>query len=188
MFAIPEQFSHATKASFEAQFAAFTNLTAKAFEGMEKLVDLNLAATRANLEESAQAARQLLAVKDPQEFLNISQAQAKPVAEKALAYSRQLANIASSTQNEFSKAAEAQITETNRKVIALVDEVSKNAPAGSETAIAALKSVIGNANAGFEQLSKAGKQALDAIEANLSTVVNQYAQAAEKVAPRTSKK
>ncbi len=188
MFAIPEQFSNATKANFDAQFAAFTALTAKAFEGMEKLVDLNLAATRANLEESAAAARQLLSIKDPQEFLNLTQAQAKPNAEKAMAYGRQLANIASSTQNEFSKAAEAQITDTNRKVIALVDEVSKNAPAGSEAAIAAIKSVIGNANAGYEQFSKAGKQAMEAMEANLSAAVNQYAQAAEKITPRTSKK
>lgn len=188
MFSIPEQFSNATKASFDAQFAVFTALTTKAIDGMEKLVDLNLAATRANLEESAAATRQLLSIKDPQEFLNLSQAQAKPNAEKALAYGRKLASIASSTQNEFSKAAEAQITDTNRKVIALVDEVSKNAPAGSEAAIAAIKSVIGNANAGFEQMSKAGKQALEAMEANLNAAVTQYAHAAEKVVPSTSKK
>ena len=188
MFAIPEQLSNATKANFDAQFAVFTALTTKAIEGVEKLVDLNLAATRANLEESTTAARQLLSIKDPQEFINLSQAQAKPSAEKALAYSRQLANIASSTQNEFSKAAEAQITDTNRKVIALVDEVSKNAPAGSEAAIAAIKSVIGNANAGFEQMSKASKQAMEAMEANLNAVDAQYTQAAEKIVPSSNKK
>lgn len=187
MFAIPEQFSNATKANFEAHFAAFATLTHKAFEGVEKLVDLNLSITKATLEESAAATRQLLSAKDPQEFFNLSNAQAKPNAEKALAYSRELANIANSTQAEFSKAAESQITETNRKVIALVEEVSKNAPAGAEPAIAAIKSVIGNANAGFEQLNKASKQAAEALEANFNAAVNQFAQAAEKVAPRAKK-
>lgn len=188
MFAIPEQFTSVAKANFESQIVALNALTSKAFEGVEKLVDLNLRAVKANLDDSAEAARQLLSAKDPQEFFNLSSAQAQPAAEKAAAYGRQLAHIASSTQSEFSKAAEAQITETNRKVIALVEEVSKNAPAGSEAAITAIKSVIGNANAGFEQLNKAGKQATQAVEANLDAVFNQFAQAAEKVSPRAGKK
>ena len=37
MFAIPEQFSNATKANFETQFALFSSLTAKTFESLEKL-------------------------------------------------------------------------------------------------------------------------------------------------------
>lgn len=187
MFAIPEQFSTATKANFESQFAALSALTTKAFEGMEKLVDLNLHIARASLEDSAAATRQLLAAKDPQEFFTVGANQAKPNAEKALAYTRQLASITNSTQTEFTKAAEAQITETNRKVIALVDEVSKNAPAGSEAAVAAIKSVIGNANASFDQLNKASKQAIEALEANLNAAVNQFAQAAEKITPRAKK-
>ena len=51
MFSIPEQFSNATKANFEAQFAMFSALTNKAFEGVEKFVELNLTAAKASLEE-----------------------------------------------------------------------------------------------------------------------------------------
>ena len=149
MFSIPEQFSNATKANFESQFAIFSTLTNKAFEGVEKFVDLNLNAAKASLEESSATAKQLLAAKDPQEFFSLATAQAQPVAEKTLAYGRHLASIASTTGAEFSKAAETQIAETNRKVISLVDEVSKNAPAGTENAVAAFKSAIGNANAGY---------------------------------------
>ena len=154
MFSIPEQFSNATKANFESQFAIFTALTTKAFEGVEKFVDLNLNAAKASLEESSATTKQLLSAKDPQEFFSLASAQAQPAAEKTLAYGRHLASIASSTSAEFSKAAETQIAETNRKVISLVDEVSKNAPAGSENAVALLKSAIGNANAGYEQFTK----------------------------------
>jgi len=180
MFAIPEQFSNATKANLESQFALMSSLTSKTFESMEKLVELNINVARASLSDSSTTARQLLAAKDPQEFFQLSAAQAQPTAEKALSYSRQLASIASGTGAEFSKAAESQIVEANRKVIALVDEVSKNAPAGSETFVAAVKTAISNANAGYEQFSKTTKQAVEAIESNMNAAISQYSNVAAK--------
>jgi len=180
MFAIPEQFSNATKANFESQFALLSSLTSKTFESMEKLVELNINVARATLSDSSSSARQLLSAKDPQEFFQLSAAQAQPNAEKALTYSRQLASIASGTGAEFSKAAESQIVEANRKVIALVDEVSKNAPAGSETFVAAVKTAISNANAGYEQFSKTTKQAVEAIESNMNAAISQYSNVAAK--------
>ncbi len=178
MFAIPEQFSNATKANFESQFALFSSLTNKAFEGVEKFVDLNITAAKASLEESSVATKQLLAAKDPQEFFTLTAAQAQPVAEKAIAYGRHLASIATGTGAEFSKAAESQIAETNRKVISLVDEVSKNAPAGSESAVALFKSALNNANAGYEQFTKSAKAAAETFEANVNAAVNQFTAAA----------
>jgi phasin family protein len=188
MFSIPEQFSAATKTHFETQLSLLTTLTNKAFESVEKFVDLNMNVAKSSLEESTLAAKQLLSAKDPQEFFSLTAAQAKPNAEKVIAYSRNLASIASSTQAEFTKAAETQIAETNRKVIALVEEVSKNAPAGSENAIAIIKSAIGNANAGYEQLTKTTKQAVEAIEANLNTATSQFTQAVEKNTGYTANK
>ena len=183
MFAIPEQFSNATKANFEAQFAIFSTLTNKAFEGVEKFVDLNLTAAKASLEETSATTKQLLAAKDPQEFFSLATAQAQPSAEKTIAYGRHLATIASSTGAEFSKAAETQIAETNRKVISLVEEVSKNAHAGTENAVALFKSAIGNASAGYEQFTKTAKQAVESLESNLNAAVNQFSAAAAKAAP-----
>lgn len=188
MFTISEQFSAASKANLEAQVALFSSLTSKAFESVEKVVDLNLNAAKASLEESSATAKQLLAVKDPQEWLSLVTAQTQPNAEKALAYGRHLASIASDVQAEFSKAAETQIAETSRKVLELVEEVTKNAPAGSENAIALFKSAIGNANAGYEQLSKTTKQAVEVMETNLNNAVNQFTQPAAKTASRASKK
>jgi phasin family protein len=182
MFPMNEQIATATKANLEAQLSILTALTAKAFESMEKVVDLNLNAAKASMEDSAVAAKQLLAAKDPQEFLSLTAAQAQPSAAKAIAYSRHLASIASTAQAEFTRAAEEQIAETGRKVSALVDDVSKNAPAGSENVIAIMKSAIGNASAGYEQLTKTTKQAVEVMEANLNTAVNQFSQAAEQTA------
>ena len=187
MFSLQDQFSAATKANFESQLALITMLTGKAFESVEKLVELNLTAVKSSMEESTANAKQLLTAKDAQEFMALTASQSKPSAEKALAYSRHVAGIASSVQAEFTRAAEVQIAETSRKVAALVDDVSKNAPAGSENVITMMKSVISNANAGFEQLSKTTKQAVQTMEANVTSATAQFEQAAEKATTRTKK-
>jgi phasin family protein len=186
MFTIPEQFSAVTKANFESQVAILTALTNQAFDGVAKIIDLNMNVAKTSLEESTAAAKQLLTAKDPQEFFSLSAAQAQPNAEKVLAYGRHLAAIASTTQVEFTKVAEAQIAETNRKIIALVDEASKNAPAGSENAIAFVKSAIGNANASYEQLTKTTKQAVETLEANMNTAASQFSQAAAKTGAKAA--
>jgi hypothetical protein len=69
-------------------------------------------------------------------------------------------------------------------VISLVEEVSKNAPAGSENAVAMLKSAIGNANAGYEQFTRTAKQAAESIESNLTSAVSQFTAAGAKLAPK----
>lgn len=187
MFAIPEQFSAASKANVAAQLALFSTLSNKAFESVEKIIELNITAAKTSLVESNAAAKQLLAAKDVQEWMSVTAAYAQPNAEKALAYGRQIAGIASGVQAELNKAAETQVNETSRKVLELVEELSKSAPAGSESAFAFIKSAIGNAGAGYEQLSKTTKQAVDTLEANLNTAVNSFAQASDdKVSNRTA--
>jgi phasin family protein len=175
MFAIPEQFSNATKSTFEAQFALFSTLSANSFDSIEKLFALNLSTAKGSLAESTAAARALLTVKDPQEFISLTTSKVQPAAEKTLAYSREVAAILTGTGAAFSKAAESQITEVNRKVLSLIDEVSKNAPAGSEQFVSAMKTAIGNASAGYEHITKTTKQAVETMENNVNSAVSQFA-------------
>jgi phasin family protein len=190
MFSIPEQFSAASKANVAAQLALFSNLSNKAFESVEKIIELNINIAKSTLVDSNAAAKQFLAVKDPQEWLSLTAAFAQPNAEKVLAYTRQLAGLASGVQAEINKAAETQVNETSRKALELLEELSKNAPAGSESAFAFFKSAIGNAGAGYEQLSKTTKQAVDTLEANLATAVNSFVPPAndDKTSGRTAAK
>lgn len=186
MFTNKDQFSNAAKANFESQLAAVTELTNKAFTSVAQLVELNVNAAKTSFEQSTAAAQQLLAAKDPQEFFSLV-TQNRPGAESVLEYTRNLGSIASAAQAEFTKAAEAQIAETTRKVTALVDDVTKNAPAGSENAIALLKTAISNANAGYEQLTKTAKQASETLEVNIGKAARQFTQAAEKTTGRAKK-
>ena len=188
MFTVPEQFTNATKATFEAQIATMTAFAQKAFVNVEKVVALNMAVAKESFAETTAAAQQLMSAKGPQEFVTLTTASAKPNAEKALAYGRELAAIAAAAQADFSREAEAQIADTRRKVASLVDDVAKNAPAGTESVVAMVKTAMGNANAGFDQISKNAKQAADVIEANVTNTVSKFSQVADKATTRTAKK
>lgn len=177
MFKMPDQFSNATKASFDAQIAAINTFTQKAFASMEKVVELNMAAAKESFEESAATAQQLMSAKGAQEFLSLTTAAAQPNAEKAMAYGRHLAAIASTAQADFSQEADLHLAETRRKVSSLVEDVTRHAPAGSEPVVAMVKTAIVNANAGYDQLTKSAKQANDVMEANVHSTVSKFTQA-----------
>ena len=186
MSTFQEQISAATRANFEAQLALLTALTGKTFESVEKVIELNMTVAKAALEESTGNVRQLLAAKDPQEFLALSTSQAQPNVEKAASYGREVMTIMSGLQAEVSKAAESQIGEHSRKFASLVDEVSKSAPAGSENVVAFMRTAIANANAGYEQLSKSTKQAVETMGANINNAAAQVSQAASKAGVRAA--
>ena len=188
MFTVPEQFTNATKATFEAHIATMTAFAQKAFVNVEKVVALNMAVAKESFAETTAAAQQLMSAKGAQEFVTLTTANAKPNAEKVLAYGRELAAIAAAAQADFSREAETQIADTRRKVASLVDDVAKNAPAGTEPVVAMVKTAMGNANAGFDQISKNAKQAADVIEANVASTVSKFSQVAEKATIRTAKK
>ncbi|QDL38046.1 phasin family protein [Rhodoferax sediminis] len=161
-----EQVLAAHKANVETLFG----LTAKAFEGVEKLVELNVTASKAALAEAADTTQAALNVKDAQELLALQAGLLQPLAEKTAAYSRHLYDIAQGTSAEFTKAFEAQSAETQKKFAGLVDSAAKNAPAGSETAVAVMKSAVAAATNAYESVQKAVKQATDMAEANLNSV------------------
>ena len=180
----PEQFVASQKANLET----LNGLTNKAFEGVEKLVELNLQATKAALTESQSHAQALLSVKDAQELLSIQASLFQPLAEKAAAYSRHLYDIASGTSSEFSKAFETRVAEGQAQFASLVDNAAKNAPAGSETAVAMMKSAVAAANNAFESVQKAVKQASDMAEANFNAVATSATNAAKNATVVTAKK
>ncbi|OGB06113.1 MAG: Phasin (PHA-granule associated protein) [Burkholderiales bacterium RIFCSPHIGHO2_12_FULL_69_20] len=184
-FLTPDQFAAANKANLETLFG----LTNKAFEGVEKLVELNLQVAKATLAESAENAKATLSVKDAQELLALQASLLQPSAEKAAAYSRHLYDIAQSTTSEFTKTAEAQMAEMQKSFASVVDGALKNAPAGSENAVTLVKSAISAANNAFESVQKAAKQATDMAEANFTAVTNtamKAGQAAVKSAKRAA--
>ena len=164
----PEQLLAAHKANVETLFG----LTNKAFEGVEKLVELNLQVARTALSEAAETTQAALSVKDAQELLALQTGLLQPVAEKAAAYSRHVYDIAAATNAEVTKAAESRLTDTQAQFMNLVDSAVKNAPAGTENAVALVKSALAAANNAYESVHKAAKQAADIADANIQAMTS----------------
>jgi phasin family protein len=157
-------------ASHKANLETLFGLTAKAFEGVEKIVELNLTASKAALSEASGHTQSVLSVKDVQELLALQSGLFQPLAEKTAAYSRHLYDIASGTGAEFTQTFEAQAADAQKKFTALVDSAAKNAPAGSESFVAIVKSSVAAANNALESVQKAVKQATEVAETNFNNV------------------
>ena len=81
IYPTPDNLSEAQKQNIEAMM----KLSHKAFEGIEKMVDLQLNAARASLQETSEKFKAMMSVKDAQDLVSINRDIATPTAEKALA-------------------------------------------------------------------------------------------------------
>ena len=163
LYPTPEDLSAAQKQNIEAMM----KLSQKAFEGIEKMVELQLNAARASLQETADKFQALMSVKDAQDVVSLNKDIATPNAEKALAYSRTIYDIAAQTSSEFHRLVDAQIADANKKLIDALDDFSRNAPAGSESVVAMMKSSLTAANSAYETANKAARQVVEMAERNM---------------------
>jgi phasin family protein len=161
-----EQIVTAQKANIET----FFGLTGLAFEGVEKLIELNLQVAKTAMTEAAQTSKAALSVKDAQELMALQASLMQPAAEKAAAYSRYLYEIAASTGAEVTRVAEATSADAQAKFMSIVDTAVKNAPAGTENAVALVKSAVAAANNAIETVQKATKQAAEVADANFQAM------------------
>lgn len=182
-YAIPEQVAAANKANVEAMLT----LANTAFASIERIAALNLNTARTLLEDAVSNTKTLLSIKDVQELATIQGALAQPALEKAVAYSRSVYEIATQTQEELSKVFESQYSEASKNVSAALDKAAKNAPAGSDVAVAAVKSAIAAANSAYDNISKAAKQVAEIAEANVSAATSATVKAVGTSAPKAKK-
>lgn len=172
---LPPQIMASQKAALDNFFA----LQNSAFSGFEKLVDLNLRVVRATIDEAAQKAQAAAVLEDPQQAVAFATGLAQPSTEKVLAYGKHVYDIVSGVQTEVAKLAEAQIAQNQRQIAEAVEQLSKNAPAGAESAVALVKSSLASANSAYDSIAKATKQAVEVTESNIAAATSATFEAAE---------
>lgn len=164
----PEQLVAAQKAGFETTFGLLT----KAFETIEKLVELNVQAVKSTLAESQEILTKALAAKEPQELFALQASLTQPAIENAQSYWRNVYEIVSSTQAEFAATAEAQLKQRQHDAQAFVDSLEKNAPPGSGAVLSAWKSALATASetvgSAYRAAQEATKQVVEIAENNVS--------------------
>jgi phasin family protein len=165
MFKTNDQFANANKTAVNSMMTVANTSLASA----ERLAALNLNTARAMIEDSASAIGALLAAKDPQALIALQSSMAKPAAERAMAYSRSVYEILSQSSNGLTQLVEGQTAEIKKTLNAAIDQALKNAPAGSEAVVTAVKSAMAAADSAFDNMSKATKQATETLEANVAS-------------------
>ena len=165
-------------ATQKSNVEAFAGLSEKAFSSFEKLIELNMAASKALLGESIGHLQALTEVKDAQALMTLQSSLVKPMAEKAASYSRHVYDIVSGSSADFTKVFESASAESQKAVTELLETSLKNAPAGSEAAVAVIKSAMTAGNNAVETAQKSAKQAAQLVESNI-TALSTAAQKAE---------
>ena len=162
----PEQFAAANKATVDSLLSVANTALASA----ERIAALNLNTVRSALEDSVSGAKSVMSAKDPQEALKLQSSLAQPAVEKAVAYSRSVYEITSQTQQELAKMVEAQFGDFQKSMAGMVEMATKSAPAGSESAVAAIQNAIAAATSAFGNMNTVAKQFADAAQANIAAV------------------
>jgi len=161
-----------------SQLEAALKFAEIASETVEKLAGLQFQAAKSAFSDGVKTAKQLGSVKDAGELATFGTSLTQPAWEKVQAYAKSVYEVAATSQAEITSLLEAQLGELNKNVVGVLDGALKNAPAGSEGAVAAVKSVIQSASSAYESVLRATKQMATIAESNAQTV------AATVVAPR----
>jgi phasin family protein len=169
MYQAPEQLIALNKANLDVAM----RFAGVAMEGAERMFDLQIKAAKSVFADSIEGAKALAAVKDVQQFAALKENLAQPSMEKATAYAKSVYDVATSTQAEFGKLAEAQVADFNKQIVTVLDKMVKTAPAGSEVGIAALKSAMAAVNASYDNVTKVAKQFSDATQSNIEGATKQ---------------
>ena len=176
MYQAPEQLLALNKANLEiaAKFAGV------ALQGAERILELQLKAAKSAFADGVENAKAIAAVKDIKELAALKDTLAQPSIEKATAYAKNFYDVTAATQAEFGKLVDEQIADFNKQFVTVLDRMVKNAPAGSEVGIAALKSGIAAANGAYENLSKVAKQMTEVTQSNIEAAAKQTINGAKK--------
>lgn len=157
-----EQIAAAQQANAEVLMA----VVRAAFNGIERLSALNIAATREFFSNSVANTQQLLAAKDANSVAKLNTELAQPSMEKWVEYSRNVYELTSELQKEIGSVLEAQYGSFAKNATAAVEKASAGAPGGDVFA-ATLKSVLNASNQAFEQLTSVSKQLAEIAETNI---------------------
>lgn len=177
MYAIPDQLAAGNKACIDS----LMTIAQAALANAERMALLNLNTVRTSLQESASRATAMLEAKDAKELIGTHTGFARPALERLAIYSRSVYEINAGMMGELGKLFEGQYAEMYKQVSSSLEKAAQSAPAGSDVAIAAVKSALSAAGSTYETINKAMKQMAEIADTNLAM------KAASDAAPKSRK-
>ena len=169
-----EKFAQMSKSLLDQQLATTNHFFQHSAEQIGQLAEMNLQATRMHFEDAADAARELIDAKSPQEALELMMRHVQPNAEKLFSLSQHLMLMMANTQAELNKVMDEHMAEISRKSLEIIDDLSQQAPESSAPTIAAMKSAIQGAQTSYEQMTRSARAAAQVMDDHFSHLGGRY--------------
>ncbi|QCB47472.1 phasin family protein [Hydrogenophaga sp. PAMC20947] len=169
-------------ATQKANLQAVQGLTTQAYAGVEKLVELNMAASKAALGESFSHMQALMGAKDVKDVVALQTAYFQPMAAKSAAYMQHVQTIATDSNAGFTSAMESKLAEAQKALGVAVEGMAKNAPAGSEAAVSAFKNAVSASQKAMETAQSSMKKANEMAQSSFANASQQAMDVAKKAA------
>jgi phasin family protein len=163
MYNATEQFAELNKVGV----ANATRLAALSIENAEKLFKLNVTVAKTAFAHGVESVQAAAGIKDVQQLMALRAKVAEENMQTAVGYGRTLYAIASEAQGNYTALAEEAWSAYSKNVAAIVDNASKNAPAGADAAVNAFKSTFAASSAAFDQFQRATKQVVNLADASV---------------------
>lgn len=179
-----EQLAAAQQANAEVMMA----LLRTAFNGVERLTALNMAASREFFNNTVANTQQLMAAKDANAVAKLNSELAQPNVDKWMEYSRSIYDLVSEMQKEVTSVMEAQYSTFTKNAESAVAKAKATAPVGGDVFAATMQSMLGASSKAFDQMTSMAKQLADIAEANIQAAGKAAAPAAKSATAAAAKK
>jgi phasin family protein len=179
----PDKLVASFKSGVDTRLGSLSAAGTSVLSALGGLTELNIGAARAAVDDAVALSQGLLAAKEPKALAELWVGALTPALQKSLAYGKSVGAIAMHTQAELLKLVEAEVAHGLQHAIVTLESLNKDAPAGSEFAVKALKTVIANTATAYESAAQAAKQVSEAAQAN----VDSAAEAAIESVSKTTK-
>ena len=146
---------------------AAARLTRISIDSAERAMAIQLEYAKGALKQATLTAQAVAQVKDVPQLIALRARIAENAVENMMGYSRSLYEVASDAQAELSKLAEERMATYQQAVVEAVDQATKVSPAGSDVAVAAMKSSMAATTAAFDTFNKAARQVASYADAGV---------------------
>ena len=154
-------------AAQQANAEVMTTLMRTAFNGLERLTALNMAASREFFNATVSNAQQMMAAKDAASIAKLNGELAQPNVDKLMGYSRSVYDLVSEMQKEVTSVMEAQYSSFAKNAASAVEKAKGSAPVGGDVFAATMQSMLGASTKAFDQMNSMARQLSDIAESNM---------------------
>ena len=177
-----DQMFVAQKASSELLVAIMRT----SFDGMQRLAELNMAAAREVLSNTATSANAIASSKDMTDMLRVSPQKANP--ERLMEYWRNVYDLVTVMQKDVTAVMQANYSELAKTAASAIEQKNPSAIGGSDMIANAMKDMLDQTNKAFDNMTEVAGQMASIAGANFKSAGSSAAKAAESASKSAKKK